>query len=175
MIETDVHEQPVKPPQAPQIERRISLRPGQWAGVSLLLAVTVLATFGVFGAKEETAVATFGALEVTVAYASSTRYMTTQALDVTIGNRGAREAKAVTLGLARDYVAAFSDVRFVPDVGRIDADNYLIEIGDLAPGTTRRVGAWLQADAYGRHAGKVSVFVNGELRGAIPIATLAFP
>lgn len=175
MIETDVHDQAVKPPRAPSIERRISLRWGQWAGVSLLFAVSVLSVFGVFGAGEETAVATAGPLQVTVVHASRTRYMTTQALDVTIDNAGPRTTPAVTLGIGREYVAAFSDVRFVPSVGRIDAQNYLIELGDLAPGTTRHVRAWLQADAYGRHTGNVSFFVDGDLVGAVPIATLTFP
>ncbi len=175
MLETDIHEQPVAPPPPPAIRRRFVVAGGQLAGLGLLLAVPVLASLGVFGATDETVSARLGNLEVTVVHPGRTRYMTTQALDVAVANTGREAVAAVDVGIDRTYVAAFSDARFVPDVRRVDAEDYRVDLGELPPGATRHLRVWLQADAYGRHTGAVSISADGRRLAPLPIATLILP
>ena len=61
------------PPDAPEMPRRISLHPGQWVFVPLMLAIPILALLGFFGGQHTTR-AELGPLAVSVRHPAALRY-----------------------------------------------------------------------------------------------------
>ena len=58
---------------------------------------------------------------------------------------------------------------------RVDARAYVVELGDIAAGATRRADVSLEADEHGRHRGTVAVILDGKVRGHLALSTFALP
>lgn len=158
------------PPAPPEIRRRVSLYSFQWIGLPFLLAIPVLALFGVFGERRNAAHAADGALEVSIEYPAVLRYRMLGAIDLRVRNRSASAIDTVTVALDTAYAARFSNLNAAPPI----TTAFQIELLDVPPDGTRRVRIELQADRYWSHSGHLTVTTSTDTAGVL-LTTMVYP
>lgn len=164
-----------EPPQAPDIPRRLQVRPMQLAGVVFLLVLPVLAVFGAFGESFDSAGATGAGIRLDVVYPSRLRYQQDTTLELTVSNTGTQSLATVSVHLERGYIDRFSRVSFTPQVTLATERAYVIELDMLAPGESRAIVLQLTGGQYGRHRGRIWVEQNSSRPAALDLTTLVFP
>src|SRR5690606_36536215 len=158
------------PPGAPEIPRRLSIYRFQLIGLPFIIAVPVLALFGVFGERSQTRHAEQGALTASVHYPSVFRYRMIDAIDLRIGNRGSAPIDTLTVALDPSYAARFSIVAAVPPF----TCSYEIEFTDVAPGERRDLRIEIQAENYWSHDGTLTIAAGADTI-VLALTTLVFP
>ncbi|MCW7537389.1 hypothetical protein OOT46_05920 [Aquabacterium sp. A7-Y] len=165
-----------EPPAPPQLDRRIELAPLQILGLLLLLALPVAALSGALGPRHGHESASGQGLELSVDYPERLRHQTSLTLEVSVKNTGSAALQQTLLRIDEPYFAHFSQARFTPEPGRLSDEHYEVDLGELAPGASRKLVVHLEADEWGRHAGRVSAQAS---QGAPPVevafATVVFP
>src|ERR1700704_2253361 len=117
------------PPPAPSIDPKIELSWKQRIGFPIMLAIPILALFGIFGESRAHAHETSRSLDVTVSYPSRFRYRQVQSMRVSVRNLSAVLADTVKVSFDTAYVARFSSVRFDPATKTA----YTVDLIDLKP------------------------------------------
>ncbi len=163
------------PPEPPQIPRRLSFGATQLVGIPLLLALPLLALFGAFGITGGEVMLSGPGLEVRVSYPERFRYKTIHPLDIHVRNTGAALLPRVLVSVDRAYLSAFSEARFTPEAKAVTERGFLIELGDIPPGGESHVTGSVQAEAYGRHRGTVSIATDAGARLEAKLSTIVFP
>src|SRR3979411_3096398 len=102
------------PPHAPSIEPRIELSWRQRIGIPIMVAIPILALFGVFGESQARARATTASLDMMVSYPSRFAYRPVTSLHVTVRNLTSSVADPVKVAFDASYISRFSGVRFDP-------------------------------------------------------------
>lgn len=158
------------PPAPPETRRRISLYRFQVLGLPLLLAIPVLALFGVFGERWSVAHAGSRALDVSVRYPAVFRYKMIDAIELHVHNRGSTTIDTLTVTLDSAYAGRFSTVTAVPPfIGPFE-----LQLTDVAAQQSRRVRIELQAERYWSHSGRLTIAAGADtLR--LPLATMVLP
>lgn len=169
------HEQSSRPPQAPDVERKLKFHLLQMIGAPFILLVPLLALFGVFGESIRSASAASPALDMRVEYPSRFRYKMVDSLTVYLSNTSPQSIPGVRVRVDQAYVDSFSAVVFSPSVQYISGAAYVVDIGDLQPGETRLLTVRLQAEDYGMHRGTVSATPEGGAELRVAISTFVFP
>lgn len=159
------------PPPAPDMPRRFLLHNYQKVGLPLLVLVPVLAMGGLFGESKDTDDLVTQSLLLQIEYPSRLRYRTSSEMVVRVTNRSTEPLDSLAVTLDPDYLAAFSDVSFVPPVDRAFAWDLL----DLAPGEERRIVVEYSAREYWNQKGHVSVSGHGLENADLPVTTFVFP
>src|SRR5687767_4803764 len=95
------------PPPAPEIPRRVRMRPLHWVGMAVITAIPVCAAFGLFGSSRGTAGAS-SSIEVTVDYPTRCRYEVLELLEVRVRNRSGQTLEQVTVVFDPSYMNGFS-------------------------------------------------------------------
>jgi hypothetical protein len=158
------------PPPAPEIKRTIELSRKQRIGFPILLAIPILALFGIFGESQAYAHVTSAAFDVAVSYPSRLRYRQVQSLRITVRNLSATVADTVRVSFDTAYIARFSSVRFDPAA----KSAYTVDLTDVKPSESRLISVELWGQDYGNHRGKV-VARHGADSAIIRLGTLVFP
>jgi hypothetical protein len=164
-----------QPPQPPPFQRRIQISAAQLAGIALLLVLPVAALSGLLGTKKREVRASAGALELSARYPSRMHYKTSGSLELRLKNTGAGAIGSATLRLGDSYLQHFADAQFQPQVQRLNEEGVEIDLGELAPGQTRRLRVELRAEDYGTHDGQVSASAQGLPPVALEVSTLVLP
>jgi hypothetical protein len=164
-----------EPPRPPEIERRIQLSRVQQIGIPLLLLFPILALFGVFGNTLGTATNTSGPIELTVEYPNRTRYQARQAIEIAVRNTTDQALTGVTVNLDRDYLDAFEDVTFTPEVTAITDAAYHVDLTDLPPGDVRYLTVELRPHSYWAHQGTISAGSPEAESTDVEVRTFVFP
>lgn len=158
------------PPDPPDIRRSVALYRFQWIGLPFLLAIPLLALFGVFGEHRETVTAESGAVALSVRYPATFRYGMLNAIDVDIRNRGSIIIDTLTISLDTTYVTGFSTVTAVPPF----TGSYEIDVMHLMAGESRRVRIELQAERYWSHSGRLTAASRVDTV-RVPLTTMVYP
>jgi hypothetical protein len=164
-----------QPPQAPKIDRRLTIATLQAVGVPLLAIIPLLAVAGVFGVAVQRSSADSGDLSVNVEYPGRTRLHSSGSIKIEVANRGEQARSGVSVGIDRQYVEAFSEVSLTPSVVRVSEGMYVVDIGEVPAAASRAVLVELSPQRYWRHEGTVSVFVEGGESVSVDLSTFVFP
>jgi hypothetical protein len=158
------------PPRAPSIEPRIRLTLKQRIGLPIMVAIPILALFGVFGESEAHARATSASLEMIVAYPSRMHYRQVQLLQLSVRNLASSVADTVKVAFDTSYISRFSGVRFDP----APKSAYVVDLTDVKPSESRLVSVELEGQVYGSQRGVV-VARRGTDSAMVHLRTLVFP
>jgi|ERR1700674_1516131 hypothetical protein len=158
------------PPPAPSISPKIELTRKQRIGIPILLAVPILALFGVFGETQAHAHTTSGSIDVEVSYPARFRYRQVQSLYVSVRNLSPIVADTIRVSFDTAYVSRFSSVRFDPAA----KSAYTVELTDVKPTESRLISVELWGQDYGSHRGTV-VARHGNESAIVHLKTLVFP
>jgi hypothetical protein len=159
------------PPEPPDIERRLKFYPLQWIGLPILIAVPVLALFGVLGESWSTLRGTTSSLEISVRYPTRFRYKQLNEVHVFVKNVSGQRLDTVTVSFDSTYISRFSTVTFLPAATR----PYEVEMTEVLPGEDRLVVVELQGEQYWRHEGKLRVSGGEGDTASFPLSTIIFP
>lgn len=168
-------DQPPQPPPPPAFRRRVRIPRLQMAGIALLAALPAAALLGAFGVGDRQASASAGPLQLQVRYADRLRYYMAHPLELRVTNRGSEPLPTVRVSVSAGYLAAFSNVSYEPAPRLLTAEAAEFELRDLAAGQTQRIVVHLEADAYGRHDGRVTAAPGGGGPAEIALSTRVFP
>ena len=158
------------PPDAPSIERGISIAPYQMIGLALLAVLPLLALAGTLGDRWDSRDAAAGSLDVSLRYPTVFRYKTINSFTVHVTNRGATALDTVTVALDTTYALGFSTVTAVPPF----TGPFEVDLVELQPGETRLVRIEIQGERYWRRAGELTAS-SGPDTVRVPVATFVFP
>lgn len=158
------------PPGPPEIRRKLSLYRFQLIGLPFLVAIPVLALFGVFGERWSTVHDANGALETSVHYPTAFRYKMIDAIDLHVRNRGAAPIDTITVSLDTAYAGRFSTVTAVPPF----TGPFEIDLPNVAPRESRRVRIEIQAEQYWSHSGELTITAGADTI-RVPLTTLVYP
>lgn len=164
-----------RPPEPPDVDRKLQFYPWQLAGIMLIALVPILALFNVFGEAVETTGATGTSLEVSVMYPARYRYKMIDPVQISVHNISSQSIPTVTVRIDRSYLDSFSNVTLTPSAKTITEDAYEVELTDLKAGETRRVVAEIQAEKYGSHEAVIATVPEGAEPVEVSIETFVFP
>lgn len=140
-----------RPPQAPEIERRLQLRRFQWIGLPLLMLIPILALTGAFDERRTSAAGANALLELRIDFPSRLRKPQVSRLEIEVRNLSVEHLDAGVVSFDPAYLAAFSRVQLIPS----PAKPYTVELRDLVPGEARQVRLEGEGKRYGWHSGEV--------------------
>jgi len=158
------------PPPAPSINSKIDLSWKQRVGFPILIAVPILALFGIFGEARTHTHASSRSIDMEVSYPSRFRYRQVQPLRVTVRNFSAVLADTIRVSFDTAYVSRFSSVRFDPAA----KSAYTVDLTDVKPSESRLVSVELWGQDYGNHRGTVVARHNAD-SAIVHLTTLVFP
>jgi hypothetical protein len=164
-----------RPPEAPDIVRRVQFDRVQLIGIPILMLLPILALLGLFGESFAGSSAESPDVALHVNYTSRYRYGLRNPLLITVKNQSPRPLANVTVAINREYIDQFSDVSFTPEAAAVHESAYLIELAEVPPGAQRLVAVELRASEHGRHHGLVTVSVAGVENVQTTFTTIVFP
>jgi len=159
-----------RPPQPPDIRRRLCFERFHLVGLLVFVAVPVLALLGVFGERWGRVQARAGALELRVLYPERYRYRQISSVEVLVTNTSGRRIDTLTVAFDTAYISRFSNIMISPPPVR----GYEVDLLDVEPGGTRLVVAEIQGFCYWRHRGQVTA-AAGTDTVRVDLETLVFP
>jgi hypothetical protein len=159
-----------EPERPPAIKAKIELSWKQRLGFPILLAIPILALFGIFGEREARIHVTSGPLDVRVSYTTRFRYRQVQSLDVSVSNLSKRVLDTVSVAFDTAYISRFSSVRFDPAARTA----YTVDLTNVKPSESRLVSVELWGQDYGNHRGSIVVRYGSDSTIA-HLKTLVFP
>lgn len=147
-----------QPPQPPEINRRLILRPSHAVGVALLLLIVVPALAGLFENKTDEIQHRYADGEIIVTYPSQLRIKNTGVLEVRLTGTA---SDSLRIELDDAYLAFFDSYAFA----------------DYLPSVSSRPAVWrfeYEAARIGRAAGEIEIAVGEEVT-SFRIATTILP
>jgi hypothetical protein len=153
------------------MRRRLALGRAQWVGLPILLAIPLLALFGVFGEREGDSTVRSAELEMRVRWPARTRHEMIHDIDVVVRNVSARTIDTLTVTFDTTYLAAFSAVSVTPGA----AHAWEVELEGVRPGEARHVVVAVDAHRFGRRTGSVIATGGGSDTARVVIDTFIFP
>jgi hypothetical protein len=159
-----------EPERPPVIKAKIELSWKQRLGFPILIAIPILALFGIFGEREARIRVTSGTLDVRVSYPTRFRYRQVQSLDVSVSNLSERVLDTVSVSFDTAYISRFSGVRFDPAARTA----YTVDLTNVKPSESRLVSVELWGQDYGNHRGSIVVRYGSDSTMA-HLKTLVFP
>lgn len=138
-------------PRPPQVSAGIRLTGKQKVGLPIILAIPILALFGVFGERVSSSHVSSPALDLAVSYPERFHYRQVMSLRASVRNVSNRALDTVRVSFDTAYIARFSSVQFDPPVRQA----YTVDLVNLQPSESRVVSVELWGQDYWRHPGTV--------------------
>lgn len=158
-------------PNAPDIERRVSLPRWRALGMGLILMVPVLAIAGVFGDTAQSVTRRGPNVEVAVEIPTRFRYEMLKYITISLTNASATRLDTIRVSVDTAYLDRFSGVVFTPSAEQA----YMVPVTDVAPGESRQVRIEIQGNSYGRHTGTLHIESTAGDTLTVPLHTIIFP
>lgn len=158
------------PPPAPELPRRIRMRPLHWIGMAIITAIPACAAFGLFGSTGTAGAASSSLIELTVDYPTRCRYEMIELLEVRVRNRSGQTIEQVTVVFDPSYLNGFTQAQFTPSPERA----FEVELKQLKPGETQLISAEIQGERYGRYSGEIAAKTGAE-SASVEVSTFIFP
>jgi hypothetical protein len=157
-------------PRPPSIPPRLQLSRKQWIGFPIILAVPIIALFGLFGERTALARVKSASLEVAASYPERFRYRQVQPLHLSVRNVSTQTLDTITVSFDTAYISRFSSVRFDPPAKKA----YAVELTNVKPMESRFVAVELWGQDYGMHRGTI-VARAGTDSAVMRVKTFVFP
>lgn len=138
-------------PTAPAVAPKISFSRKKQIGFPLIIAIPILALFGVFGERAASTHGSSASLDMSVSYPARLHYRQVMPLRVSIRNLSSTPIDTLSVSFDTAYIARFSSVKFDPSL----RDAYKVDLVDVKPSESRIVSVELWGQDYGRHWGTV--------------------
>jgi hypothetical protein len=159
-----------EPERPPSIKPKIQLSWNQRLGFPILIAVPILALFGIFGETQTSAHVASGSLDLRVSYPARFRYRQVQSLRLSVRNISTRVLDTVSVAFDTAYISRFSSVRFDPAT----TTAYTVDLTNVKPSESRLISVELWGQDYGSLRGSI-VARNGNDSVIAHLRTLVFP
>jgi hypothetical protein len=159
------------PPEAPEIDRRLRLRPSQWLGFAALAVLPILAVTGIVDEKWATRTATGDGVRLEVDYPARAYNQLSRPLQITVANTGATSLARVEVEITAPYLDGFVDAAIAPAP---ENGAYVVALDDGRPGESREVRVNLMGQSPGRHRGQVIARAGGA-PAQVAIESLVLP
>lgn len=155
----------------PKFKPRVRFWKHQLIGVVLLGMIPLLALLGIFG--ESTELKTFSIKEMQVAINSPTllRHGQNNSIEIGMKNTSDREINKVDIYFSPDYIEAFSEVEFLPEL----SEPYQVTIAGISPGEEKKVLVQIRANDFGRQIGNLEFRSEGNEVRSITLDTMVYP
>jgi len=140
-----------------------------------MLAIVVMALFGVFGRTMGEGSAENAGIGVRIEYPQRIRYKEAVSMQITLTNGTGQFIDTLTVALNETYLRQFNEVSFTPDVERITDHTYVVELADVQPGEIRSISVEFHAERYGQVDGNVTVSSNTVDPFVVAFDTIIFP
>ena len=167
---TEAQRGPRHPPEPPAMKRRFRLGLVQWIGLPIILAVPILALFGVFGETRDDVRVSGRALDVLVEYPARVRHGTTTSLEIRVRNMANQPLDTVTVSFDTAYVTRFTNPIYVPSSTKA----HEVTLLNVLPAEIRLAMLELRAEKAGRHTGGVTAASGGD-SAVVSFRTFVFP
>jgi hypothetical protein len=164
-----------RPPEAPDIDRKLQFDKVQLIGIPILMLLPILALLGLFGESVDYHRAETPEVVLHVEYPSRYRHGRTNPLRITVANLSPQPVADLTVAVSRDYIDRFSEVKFLPELTTADETAFLLQFDNVPAGAERRVVVELRAWEHGRHRATVTVSVDGVANVQTTFTTIVFP
>jgi hypothetical protein len=166
--------QGIKPPQPPEIPRRIHLYPYQWVGFLCLFLIPVLALFGVFGETRDVAQIQANGIELTVMYTNRVHFHAQSTTRILVRNTQTEVMPAIQVAIDRSLLDNYAELTFMPGVAEITASEFVIQLTGIPPGETRVILLNSRGKIPGFHQGMVTASA-GEEQITVKLEVFIFP
>jgi hypothetical protein len=138
-------------PRAPTIAPKILFSRKKMIGFPLIIAIPILALFGVFGERTNTIHASSASLDMSVSYPDRLHYRQVLPLRVSVRNLSSAPIDTLSVSFDTAYIARFSSVKFDPSI----QGAYKVDLLNIKPSESRIISVELWGQDYGRHHGVV--------------------
>lgn len=159
-----------RPPEPPQIKRRLELPPLQLLGVAFIIAIPILAFAGVLDYRGARTAVRNDDLSLSVEYPARDWMLDERSLTIRVRNESSRRLDSVVVRVDTAYLNAFQSS---PSSASAEADAFLVPV--LAPGESHLIVLTVQSSRYGRHRGSVRVDAPGARSVEARLSTFIFP
>ncbi|MGH7650274.1 MAG: hypothetical protein ACREMS_00375 [Gemmatimonadaceae bacterium] len=157
-------------PTAPQIAPKIQFSRKKMIGFPLIIAIPILALFGVFGERSSSTRTSNASLDMSVAYPERLHYRQVLPLRVSVRNLSPNTIDSLSVTFDTAYIAHFSSVQFDPPLRAA----YEVDLSNIKPSESRIVSVELWGQDYGRHRGTV-IARTGADSVVARFTTIVFP
>lgn len=164
-----------QPPELPEMPRRVHLDLPHALAVLLIALLPILAVAGVLNEATATVQARTDRWALEVRYPSRLPYTVERSLQAHIRNPSGETLRNVRVAVDRDYLDGFDDVSVEPAEVLITGDHYVVQIGEIPPGETRRVDIRLRGHAPWRRRGSLTAEAEGAPPLSVGIVTWVLP
>jgi hypothetical protein len=164
-----------RPPSPPEIDRRLQFHREQWLLLPLMFAVPILAALGLLGGPRQREEIELRGVGLAVEFAPREHFEDWSRLRVTVVNRSSGPLAGAQAEFSRGLLEAMGQPSFQPPLARIDADWYVVPLGDVAPGATRGVTLDYRSTSPGVLAGAVRVRAGDEALAELPVHLTVLP
>lgn len=169
MLQSDI-----KLPDAGAICRRLAFQPCQKAGFVVILAIPLLAVFGVFDKREAEISDTGHGLNLSVKYPVRERQKNEAIVRIEAMNQSSVPLP-VTLEVSRDYLESMSDLQVEPMTAQAEDTVYSLDLGTLAPGKSTTAELHFTLERHGWPHGRISAVSQGNQLASVGLSTLVLP
>jgi hypothetical protein len=169
-----VTDEPLQPPQAPTVTRRLVVPPGYAIGHVAMVLIVVSALAGAAGQAQGGVHTETDAVSVSVEYPARIRYRTVGFLELIVAAAD-RPIEDVSIAIDTSYLDAFSEVSFQPEVTAATRERTVIPVGDIGAQEDRIVSAEFRAERYWLHEGWIEVVTGNGPVARLQLSTLVLP
>jgi hypothetical protein len=162
------------PPEAPQINRKVSFYWSQAIGMPLILLLPLLGLFRVFDSHTQEVVARDSQAELVARYPDRLRDQINEPMTISLTNLSGSES-AFRISLERRFFEQMEDVRFEPQPDKSDSENYIFEIDSLPAGESEVITVDFRSSDSGLYRSTVSASSSDGTVVSVPVQTLVFP
>ncbi|MFY0535862.1 hypothetical protein [Nannocystis pusilla] len=167
--------EPDHPPSPPEIDRRLRFHREQLLLLPLMFAVPLMALLGLLGGPRVRQEIDLRGVHLAVEFAPRDHLEDWGRMHVTVVNRAA----APLVDARAEFAAALLDrlwrPSFHPQLAHIEADWYVVPLGDVPAGATRVVTLDYRSTEPGKLAGAVRVAAGDEALAELPIHITVLP
>lgn len=156
----------------PSLPRKTRLNLGQRIGIPILLLFPLLTLVGFFGETDKNETYTLKNYKLDIQYPRKLRYHQNSQIEIWIENTSEEVLGDLTLIISADYLNAFSDIDFLPEIRQ----PYTIPVPVIDPKQKQLVHRIeLRAKKYGSHTGKLEIESRNSETLTLSLKTFIFP
>jgi hypothetical protein len=168
-------QEPPSLPEPPAISRSVKLMPLQRFGMPLILALPLIAAFGVFQSTTAIKHAEASGLSLYVDHPAILRFRPAKPLEITLVNQTGGDIPAAKVKLNREYIEDYGGLEFDPSPDEIDAKDVTFNLSDIKAGDARRIVIEFEAISPGSKKGHVIAEAQSGDSASVAFTTFVLP
>lgn len=159
-----------KPPQPPDVPRRLRLTLLQRIGIPVLVAIPIVAMTSLLGEHFTAVTKAASGIALRVEYPDRIHYRQPMPFRVTVKNIGAAPIDTVHVRISPEFMRAYTNVSLSVSL----EGAYAFDLRDIAPDSERVISGTVEGERYGSSDGIARAYTRaGEVR--VPLHAFVFP